>query len=111
MSFPTDRYKYYFTDNKVIAVSTYAGKTVRGVAICSPQDSFDMEKGKKLAAARCAVKIAEKRAKRAAKKVFEAGDAIKAASQHYSAMTSYMDDAMCELEDASYDLEVLTASL
>ena len=55
------RYKYY-TNNKdvVVAVSSYAGKTVRGVAKCDPRDTFDIEKGKELAAARCNEKIAYK---------------------------------------------------
>ena len=54
-------YRYFIAGNKVIAVSTYAGKTVRGIAICSPEDKFDIEFGKKLAAARCNEKVAEKR--------------------------------------------------
>ena len=60
------RYRIY-TDRKgkVIVVSTYAGKNVRGVAKCHPSDSFDNEKGIKIAQARCDLKIAEKRVKRA----------------------------------------------
>ena len=56
------RYRYY-TNGKdtVVAVSTYAGETVRGVAKCAPEDEFDLAKGKKLAAARCAKKVAKKR--------------------------------------------------
>lgn len=43
------------SNGRVIAVSTcrYNGKTVRGVAICSLNDTFDVEKGCKLAIARC----------------------------------------------------------
>jgi len=58
-------YRYFTAGNKVIAVSTYAGKTVRGVAICAPGDDFDLEFGKRLAAARCNEKVAEKRYNRA----------------------------------------------
>ena len=61
-------YRYFIAGNKVIAVSTYAGKTVRGIAICSPEDEFDIEFGKKLAAARCNEKVAEKRLNRASNK-------------------------------------------
>lgn len=57
---------------KVIAVSTFAGKTVRGVAKCHPNDSFDEEFGKKLAVARCNLKVAQKRQARADCKVREA---------------------------------------
>ena len=65
-------YRIYETPNKVIAVSSFAGQTVRGVAKCNPADEFDPEKGTALAIARCDTKIAEKRMKRACSKVDEA---------------------------------------
>ena len=52
------KYRYYTNgENVVVAVASYAGRTIRGVAKCSDQDEFDLETGKKLAAARCAMKI------------------------------------------------------
>ena len=56
-SYPIDKYRFYDAGNKIIAVSTYAGKQVRGVAICHPDDKFDIETGKKIAAARCNFRI------------------------------------------------------
>ena len=72
-------YKYYIYERKdgatvVIAVSSYAGRKVRGKAICSADDTFDEERGKQLARLRCAVKIDEKRKKSIVKeksKLFE----------------------------------------
>ncbi len=61
-------YRYVVTPNKVIALSTYAGRTVRGIAKCHPNDEFNEEYGKKLAAARCNQKIAAKRYERAFRK-------------------------------------------
>ena len=60
-------YKYKIDEAKqtIVAMSTFAGKTVVGVARCAPADTFDVEVGKKIAAARCTAKIAEKRMKRA----------------------------------------------
>lgn len=58
--------------NMIVAVSSYAGKTVRGIAKCHPNDSFDEEFGKKLAVARCNLKVAKKRQARADRKVREA---------------------------------------
>lgn len=56
------KYRYYTNGkNIVVAVASYAGQTIRGVAKCSEQDEFDLEIGKELAAARCAVKIAKAR--------------------------------------------------
>ena len=58
------KYRYYTNGkNVVVAVASYAGRIVRGVAKCSDQDEFDLETGKRLAAARCAVKIARERVK------------------------------------------------
>lgn len=60
-------YTYKIDEKKrtVVAFSTFAGKVVTGVARCAPADEFNIEDGKKLAAARCSLKIAEKRMKRA----------------------------------------------
>jgi len=58
------KYRYYTNGkNVVVAVASYMGRSFRGVAKCSEQDEFDLETGKKLAAARCAMKIAKERVK------------------------------------------------
>ncbi len=59
------KYKIDVAHKTVVAMSTFAGKVITGVARCAPEDDFDVEVGKKIAAARCSVKIAEKRMKRA----------------------------------------------
>ena len=64
-------YKYVVTPNKVIALSSYGGRTVRGIAKCHPGDIFNEETGKALAAARCNEKIAAKRYARANQKYEE----------------------------------------
>lgn len=102
--YPIEKYRYYTTktasgDQKVIAVSTYAGRTVRGTAICHPQDTFDLEKGKEIAAARCAVKIAAKRMKRAERKRQEAMRQARQAKHYERKMTEYLHDA-----DLAYDV-------
>ena len=99
--YPIEKYRYYTNGQRVIAVSTYAGKTVRGVAACNPNDTFSMEKGKALAAARCALKIANKRLNRAIRKENEANDAFYQAQRHLDKMTTYASDAW----DAKYDAE------
>ena len=72
-TFGKEKYRVFVDQNqrKVIAVSTYAGKNVKGYAKADPRDTFDIEKGTELAIARCNAKIAEKRAKRATSKVSE----------------------------------------
>lgn len=94
-----NKYKYY-TDNKnnIIAVSTYAGKTVKGIAKCDPRDAFDVTKGKELAAARCDYKIAQKRKNRAEKRRTEAANALAKAYRYYEKMNSYYSDSANKLD-------------
>lgn len=91
------RYKYY-TDNKtvVVAISTYAGKPVRGVAKCSAEDEFDFQKGATLAKLRCDLKIADKRVNRAAKKLEEAKKAYLRANKLVDDTHDYLTDAQFE---------------
>ena len=102
-------YRVYETPTQVIAVSSFAGQTVRGVAKCNPADEFDSEKGAALAAARCGVKIAEKRVKRAYSKVDEAKDIVDAAIAHLSEMVKYQADAEASLNGAQFELEATLA--
>lgn len=60
-------YQFYRQGNKIIAVSTYEGKTVRGYAKCDPKDVDNEWYGRVLAAARCNEKVARKRFMRARK--------------------------------------------
>ena len=98
-------YRIYGAPNKVIAVSSFAGQTVRGVAKCNPADEFDPDKGAALAIARCEVKIAEKRVKRAYSKVDEAKAAVNAALEHLTEMLKYQSDAEAKLNVAQFELE------
>ena len=116
--FSIDKYKFAFFNDvngkqTVSARSTYAGKTVKGYAKCDPRDEFDVEKGKELAAARCNARIAEKRFKRAQKKVAEAQAMVEMAQKYLasdsvrnvlivsaeelSKVTNYNDRASCVL--------------
>lgn len=107
------RYKYFIDEKnrKVIVVSTYAGKTVRGVAKAEPRDSFDIEKGKALAKARCDAKVAEKRAKRATKKINEARDFLIDARNYYEDMNSYYNDSITAMDLVNKNLEDLVKTL
>ena len=103
--YPIEKYRYFTNGQKVIAVSTYAGKTVRGVASCDPNDEFSLEKGKELAAARCAVKVAQKRVARAARKEADATMAFSVASRHMDRMTTYYSDALAAQYEAETNLK------
>ncbi len=89
-------YKYKIDEEKrtVVAFSTFAGKVVTGVARCADTDEFDTEIGKKLAAARCSVKIAEKRMKRAEMCRAIAADEAAYWTERLEAMTKYDADSI-----------------
>ncbi len=100
-------YKFYtqkLNDGRIktIAISTYAGRTVRGSAICDFSDQYNEEVGRKIASARCATKIAQKRVNRANNKRLEAEEMMKAALAHYLKMIVYYNDAVEAQERAMY---------
>lgn len=105
------RYKFYVTDNKVICVSSYAGKTVKGIAKCDPKDTFNLEAGKKLAVGRCAYKIAKKRVMRARAKHAEATKALGNAREYQDKMQKYYDDSFAEFVKISEGLKELEESM
>lgn len=90
--------------SKVIAVSSFAGQTVRGVAKCAPNDEFDLEYGKRLAAARCVAKIADKRMNRAEIKVNMAFAAVDTAIAHLYDMLCYSASAEANMTNAMVEL-------
>ena len=79
-------YKIYHHGNEVIAVSTFAKRTVKGTAKCDPRDKFDHKKGEALAIARCDVKVAEKR--------------MKSANEQVQLYKDCLDDVLAVLSDA-----------
>lgn len=115
--FPIEKYKFYVgkradgTPYKVIAVSSFAGQPVRGVAVCNPRDEFDLEKGKALAAARCNFKVAQKRYRRAMEKLYDASLARISAGEKYLNMANYSIDAEEAMNNAKRDLRSLELGL
>lgn len=86
-------YKYVVTPNKVIALSSYGGRTVRGIAKCHPGDTFNEDVGKALAAARCNEKIAAKRYARAQKKYLEMCEELKEFQARAHKLGDYLRDS------------------
>lgn len=109
------KYRYYeFEQNGekcVAAVSSYAGRKVRAVARCSKSDAYDFEKGKKLAAARCDLKIREKRIKRSWNKRHEAAIALERATKQWDKMNKYYSDSLEECIVSQKYLKILEESM
>ena len=98
-----DMTKYsFYTDGKtkVVAVSTYAGKVVRGVAKCDVNDTFSLEKGKELAAARCNEKIAKKRFTRAQNMYVDTLIEYERLMKKLEKAVSYKEDSLVALNKA-----------
>lgn len=104
-------YKYIVTPNKVIALSTYAGRTVRGVAKCHPNDTFDVEFGKALAAARCNYKVAQKRHARAQHEYNKLCDELKGFNERVRKVTDYLKDSAEAEKEAIFTIAKLKGSL
>lgn len=117
MAFPAEKYNYIITNKenykpfKVIALSTYCGKTVRGIAKCDPRDEFDEHTGMRLAAARCNMKVAEKRYKRAHAQYLEARDAANNAITLLEDKGDYLEHAAEEYRAAQSELAAIEGSL
>lgn len=104
------KYHFAYGPNKVIAISSFAGKTVRGVAKCAPNDEFNKELGEELAA-RCGAKIAEKRLARAEMKLDEALELLELAQSYVEDMKDYHANAVQGYNEAQFNLESLLSTL
>ena len=109
-------YKYFhYLDkdgkNTISALSTYAGRPVKGYAKCDPRDEFDFEAGKELAAARCNAKVARKRRLNADRRLEEAKIAFIEAQYYLINMMNYYNDAVAAERVANEDVEKLLENL
>lgn len=98
------KFKFYKQGSAVIAVSSYAGKTVRGIAKCNPNDEFNLDFGEDLAAARAKVKIEQKRMKHAQIQADQAKRDLEKAMKHYAEMTHYEASATASYNEAEFVL-------
>lgn len=106
------KYKHVVLENgDVISISSFAGKTVRGVAHCHPEDKFNLDKGIAIADAKCALKIAKLREKRATKCMCDAHDAFMKADELLDKEERYYADAISEVAHAQDKLDKLLASV
>ena len=99
------RYKFYKADNKIVCVSSFAKKAVRGIAKCAPNDDYDEEKGMRLAQLRCDAKIAQKRVNRAMEMADAAWLNYHMATNWHTKMDHYVNDAIIQRDKAQKLLE------
>jgi hypothetical protein len=111
MRYPIEKYHFKVNGNKVYASSTYAGKKVEAHASCAPEDDFDIETGKKLAAYRCNVRVAKRRMQRAEAKTKEYYDTLQIILNDYKKTLNYVKDTHAEYAQAVKELTDLERSL
>ena len=102
------KYTYSVTDSKVYCMAYYAGKTVKGVSKCYPDDTFDLDTGKNLAKARCDFKLSKKRLKRALARLNEAVDRQKEAERALARCHKSVEELWAQYEfsrDALKEIE------
>lgn len=118
--YPIEKYQFktYTQTNKdgtttkaVVALSTYAGRVVRGVAKCRDDDTFDLEKGKQLAAARCDFKVCSKRMRQSFKKCLEMDKKIATLREHHRKLNNRYSNAHNEWTESHLRLSVIEDSL
>lgn len=104
-------YQFFVVGKKVICVSSYAGKPVRGVVKCAPDDEFDEDFGRRLAQTRCDFKVAQKRFHRAVSLLQEANKVERKARKRQEQMMAYVNDACADLDDLNEQLNDLNAEV
>jgi hypothetical protein len=118
--YPIEKYQFKVYEHKnedgtkssvVMALSTHAGKVVKGVAKCAQDDPFDLEKGKELAAARCDYKVCSKRLKSAEKKNEMSRKLVDEALEYCKRMSSYYLDAYDEYMNSKSKLQEIENEL
>ena len=105
------KYQTFTSGNKVIVVSHYAGKAVKGYAKCDPKDTFDYGKGQYLATLRCDEKVCNKRLKRAIKKLAEAQAEFNKAQKKLLDMQDYVNESREDLIKVQSSLKHLVSEL
>lgn len=106
-----DRYRFVITPNKVIALTSYAGKTIKGIAKCHPNDVFNEEVGKKIAAARCNQKVVFKKLERAYENFKRAREEVHKTFAEYELRRQLLNKAQLNWEAANKEAEELWNSL
>lgn len=106
------KYTFNIHDNKVVCVSHYAGKPVRGIAKCNKEfDKFNSETGMELAKLRCDTKVASKRIKYTIKKLDKATENLVKAQKDVDTLKRLLDKSKNEYNDLKISLKDLEAKL
>ena len=99
------QYTYHVTEDKVYCITKFAGKAIKGVAKCDPEDTFNLDTGKKLAQLRCIAKIAKKKHKIAIMKMEEARNKLHDATKYMITAEENYNDTFKKMCEVNLELE------
>jgi hypothetical protein len=101
-----DKYNFYYLDNGTIICTTYyKGKLVRGIAKCSPDDTFDINVGRRLAYLRCKAKYMKVKCKHAENVFSSTLKVYLKAQKDLKKANAFSSDALAEFGQARLDLQ------
>ena len=118
--YPIEKYNFVTYDKKnadgttsktTVAISTYAGKVVKGIAKCIETDDYNTDLGRELAAARCDIKVCAKRKARAEQKYMEARKALESLENYVRMVSNYYSEAKYEYDESKTRLETIESKL
>lgn len=97
------KYTLYTNSNKdIIAVATYDGQSVRGVAKCDPRDEYNYEFGAALATARCAEKVAKRHYTKLAQELAEIDELLESVQIYRDKVANLYEKAVADLISANH---------
>lgn len=108
-----DKYKFYYdlANRGVICVTTHKGKTIKGIAKCRKDDTFQLDTGKELAYLRCRQKLLRKKADCAADAYAKAWVAFTKAQDKLYNTVDFVNDVAEDLRSVKQALANLETSL
>ena len=99
--------RFIHINNKIIAITKYAGDVIRASAKCNPEDEFNAAFGEKLAEAKLKVKLAKRRKTWAEKQRKKANEKYIQACAVKNKAGNYVVDTIHEYEEAVKNLKKL----
>ena len=111
----SDKYSFYYDlkcdIKKVICVTYYKGKPIKGIAKCAPCDDFDISVGEKLAYLRCKNKFLKRKSEQATSAYSKAVVAAGKAEMNRLNAIDFFNEVSSELYAARQELASLETSL
>lgn len=104
-------YKFFKSPAIIVAIRSFGNKEIKGIAKCSPNDTFDEDIGRKLAILRCDKKLAKAKLKEAELNLKKADKMITHYIKVYSEANSYFAKCKNNYNSVSKALEEFETKL